>query len=893
MLIWIIKVLIHAPEGRWDDVSGDANLRRKVHDCARDEGYMDLQSPLLCGKTSDMKELTPILRARRERRLNRQNQRSSRTRNVLLTVGMIFSILLAALIISSALAYADITRNLPSVDALPNLLNPPSGLLLQPTRIYDRSGLNLLYTFSTNESPRRYIPINEQNPQHIPQDLLDAVVAVHDPYFWEHSGYAIAGYDDPDLHPTIAQQLVSDLILYGEAPSSTRAIRERILAAQVTDQFGRTQIIEWYLNSTHFGNYAFGVEAAAQLYFGKTAEQLSMAESAILAAASQSPALNPLDAPSVALQRGRDVLHMMKEQKLLSNEALDLALAETPQIMPAPPAPPVPAEAFINTALAQIDSQIPRERIERGGLTVITSMDYDLQMQASCTTEVYAARLAGLPEPPLEGCEGARLLPSLPPGVTFPDSSTSALILDPKTGQVLAIVGETIQGLETALVGEHRPGSSTDAFVYLTGFTRGLSPASLTWDIPPSEDFAPEDIPQNFDGQYHGPMRLRTALANDYQVPLEILKAQVGLVNVTNIASSFGIDLGEQVSLMKLAGAYGVFSTQGVYFGQNLNDEFMPVSVLKVVAVDHSILLDWNTPQAKSVVTPALAYLMTSVLSDEVARSQSNAIDIGRPAAVKAGQTADGLDTWMVGYTPSYAVAAWTNVRGEGVTLTPRFPAVLWNALMQYASRNVPADGWTIPQGVTQVTVCDPSGKLPSRECPNLVTEYFLNGSEPIQIDDLYQQFAVNRETGLLATVFTPAELIETRTFMIVPENARDWARSAGFDIPPASYDAIQAPPLNPDANITSPELFADVSDVVKIIGTASGEDFSHYRIQVGRGLNPQEWIQLGDRFTTPVESGVLVEWDTRGLSGLYAIQLQVVRSDQRIDTAVIQVTIK
>jgi membrane peptidoglycan carboxypeptidase len=496
----------------------------------------------------------------------------------------------------------------------------------------------------------------------------------------------------------------------------------------------------------------------------------------------------------------------------------------------------------------------------------------------------------------LDTCEAARLLPSLPPGVTFPDSSASALILDPKTGQVLAVVGETIQAKETALFGEHRPGSSIDAFVYLTGFTRGLSPASLTWDIPPFGDAAGDGVIQNFDGIYHGPMRLRTALANDYQVPVENLKLQMGLVNVTNIASSFGIDLDQNVSLLKLVGAYGVFATQGVYFGQNVSEKFTPVSVLKVETVDRAVLLDWGTPQTKSVVTPGLAYLMTSVLSDEVARwpafGQSNTLDIGRPAGVKVGQTADGLDTWVVGFTPARAVAAWTNVRGEGMSLSPRFPAVLWNALLQYASRDLPGDGWTIPQGVTPITVCDPSGMLPSRECPNLVTEYFLNGNEPIQADNLYRQFAVNRETGLLATVFTPPELIETRTFIMIPETAKDWARSAGFKIPPSSYDAIQAPPVNPDANITAPQLFANVSDVVKIIGTASGENFSYYRVQVGKGLNPQQWIQLGEDVTIPVESGVLVDWDTRGLSGLYAIQLQVVRSDQKIDTAVIQITI-
>ena len=125
----------------------------------------------------------------------------------------------------------------------------------------------------------------------------------------------------------------------------------------------------------------------------------------------------------------------------------------------------------------------------------------------------------------------------------------------------------------------------------------------------------------------------------------------------------------------------------------------------------------------------------------------------------------------------------------------------------------------------------------PHSECPNLVSDVFLNGSEPIQADNLYREFSINRETGLLATVFTPPELIETRVYMLVPENARDWAVSAGLDIPPTSYDAIQAPPVNPTANITSPELFADVSDVVKIIGTASGDDFDYYRVQVGKGL--------------------------------------------------------
>ncbi len=836
-----------------------------------------------------MRNTIPILRARREKRLARQRAASNRTRSTVLSLGMVLSVILAALILISAYTYSNITRDLPSIETLPSLLNPPDGLLLQPTQIYDRTGLHLLYTFAPTESPRRYIPLNEQNPQHLPKALADAVIAMADPGFWNHAGYALNGLDNPELHPTLAQRLVADLLLYDEPPSLKRAIRERILAAQITSRFGRTQILEWYLNSTSYGRHAFGADAAAQLYFGKPASELTLAEAAILAAVSETPSLNPIDAPEVAIQRGREVLHVLDSLKLVDSADTSNALAETPAIQPAPPTDPHVAPAFVNLVLSQLDSRFPRARIERGGLTIITSLDFDLQRQASCVTEVYAARLAGLPDPKAD-CDAARFLPSLPPGITIPDSSASAIILDPQTGQVLAAVGETRQGLETPLFAAHRPGSSLDAFAYLTGFTRGLSPATLMWDIPG------EDNVQNFDNQYHGPMRLRVAMANDYQVPVESVRAQMGLESVTKIASSFGIDLNSDVSLLKLAGAYGVFGTQGIYFGQSLGDEFSPTTILRVEGADHSAWLDWTTPDARAVVTPALAYLMTDALSDESARWPSlgrpNVTEIGRPAGVKVGETSDGLDAWLIGYTPSRVVVTWTGAHGQGESVPPRLPAVLWNALMQYASRDLPADGWTAPQGVTTMTVCDPSGLLPTKECPNLVSEVFLNGNEPIQADNLFREFSVNRETGFLATVFTPPALIDRRVYMVVPAEARVWAESAGVQIPPSAYDAIQAPAVNPNVNITAPALFSDVHGKVQIRGTAAGDNFAYFRVQVGKGLDPEQWIQVGVDVNTPVTNGLLAEWDTTGLSGLYAVQLQVVRSDQVVDTAIIQVTI-
>jgi membrane peptidoglycan carboxypeptidase len=808
---------------------------------------------------------------------------------------MVFSLLVAALIVFTAFTYVNLTRDLPSVEILPALLNPPDGLLLQPTRIYDRTGRNLLFSFSPDDSDRRYIPLSETNPQHLPKSLGDAVIARIDPGFWKHAGYSLADLTNPDSHPTIAQKLVADLLLFDEPPSLRRALRERILAAQITEQYGRTQVLEWYLNSANFGRSAFGAEAAAQLYFGKSATELSTGESAILGAVSESPSLNPHDAPQVALERGRGTLKLMQLQRLLSNEATANALGESPTFQTPPPPQPGVASAFTNLLLTQLDSRFPRERIERGGLKIISTLDYDIQKQSSCVTAYYAARLASLPDPSLQ-CDSLHDLPALPSETRIDDSSASALITDPKTGQILAVVGETFQAQETPLIAAHPPGSVLDAFTVLTGFTRGLGPASLIWDIPGKTDV------QNFDGQYHGPMRLRVALANDYPAPVAQVLSQMGNDNVNRIAASFGISIDRDLSMLDAVGAFGVFAQHGVSFGQPFGgDTFKPVTLLKVLGNDGSVWLDWSTPQAKPVVTPGLAYLINSSLSDDTARAASlrtsKLLDIGRPAAVKLGQTDDGRDAWTIGYSPSRLVAVWTGSRssspsqGESSGIDPQVPAVLWNALMRIASENIPPDDWTVPADVTVMNVCDPSGLLPTADCPNLVSEVFLNGNEPQQADNMYRKYSINHETGLLATIFTLPQLIEDRVYMVVPSEARSWAEGAGLAIPPANYDVIQAPRFDENVNITSPEMFAEVSGEVQIEGTASGDDFASYHVLVGQGLNPQEWIQVGEG-NAPVTKGLLATWDTKGLSGLYAVQLQVVRADQTLDTAIIQVTV-
>jgi hypothetical protein len=212
---------------------------------------------------------------------------------------------------------------------------------------------------------------------------------------------------------------------------------------------------------------------------------------------------------------------------------------------------------------------------------------------------------------------------------------------------------------------------------------------------------------------------------------------------------------------------------------------------------------------------------------------------------------------------------------------------------MQYAHFNLPSESWPQPAGITTIEVCDPSGMLPTADCPSVVSEVFLDGSEPTQNDNLYQSVQINRETGRLATVFTPAAAVVEHVFMIVPPEAQAWAENAGIETPPETYDVIADPgDPSPNARIDSPDMFAQVGSQVTISGSAAGDNFAYYRIQIGRGLNPQSWFQVGEDVASPIESGNLATWDTTDLNGLYAVQLLVVRMDQRVDSDVIQVTI-
>jgi membrane carboxypeptidase/penicillin-binding protein PbpC len=248
-----------------------------------------------------------------------------------------------------------------------------------------------------------------------------------------------------------------------------------------------------------------------------------------------------------------------------------------------------------------------------------------------------------------------------------------------------------------------------------------------------------------------------------------------------------------------------------------------------------------------------------------------------------------------VGYTPQRVIGVWLGVPqndGAEFQLSPLAAAGVWHAVTKTATHSLPIVNFPEPIGIQYVTVCTPSGLLPTEYCPETVTETFITGSTPLQTDNLYRPYTINSQTGRLATIYTPTEFLQERVYLVVPAEAAEWAQAQGLEIPPTTYDVIFNPgSASETANLSTPEIFSYVSGEVQIRGSAGGDDFSYYRIQVGAGLNPRQWLQVGEG-SQSVTDGLLVEWDTTGLDGLYAIQLQVVDSRNVVETAVIQVTV-
>ena len=828
------------------------------------------------------------------------------------TVVAIASLAILAALFIAGWTYAKIAVDLPSIQVLPVLLDPENGELLQPTRLTDRTGTVTLTTLANPGIERLYLSVNPDDPQHLSPQLVRAVVASLEPGFWESPGYSLRELRNPQPQ-TIAERVASELLLWDEPESSNRAMRIRLLAAQLVREFGRTQVLEWYLNSAYFGHLAYGAESAAQLYFSKSAQNLSLSESALLTVLLDSPALNPIDAPGAVLDAQRIFLAKMAENGVITTADFSVAIRQELELRKDIANPQSSVSAFTRQAVQQLDEVMGEHRLERGGLVVHTTLDANLQEQYTCAA---LAQLLVFENPSASGvanevtnCDASLLLPTqIFTGLDGHGLAAAGLVMDPATGQVLAYLSPIDYSGGTQPDFGYQPGTLVSPFIALAGFTGGFSPSSYKWDAPATN--ALEISLKNPDGKYHGPVSLRSAIVGDYLTPLAQLANQMDVSRVSKVTDAVGFSsLGSvpakeifssavTTNLLGIGAAYTTLANEGVRVGAfSANGDIEPNLTLRVISTTNRLVLDRQESVTSAVLSEQLAYLINDILADITPRRESygfpNPFETGQVTAVKVGQTTDLSQVWTVGYTPQRLVVTWMGIEEPGsALLQPQVPAGLWNAMMKTASQNLVNRGWDKPSGITQVEVCLPSGLLPSLDCPATRLEIFLSGNEPVTADTLYEKVQVNRETGQRATVFTAPELIEEKVVMNVPANLRQWAIENSFDVAPSGYDSIPYMTIDPDTQLTSPVLFSAVGGKVPISGKASGADFGYYTIQVGQGINPSSWQQLGDAVTTPVDNGLLAEWDTTGLDGLYAIRMLVVTSSNDVRQAVSQVTV-
>jgi membrane peptidoglycan carboxypeptidase len=661
----------------------------------------------------------------------------------------------------------------------------------------------------------------------------------------------------------------------------------------------------------------------------------------MLAAIPQSPALNPIDNYALAKARQKVVLAAMVQQGIISQGQADVAYATSLNIQAPEQRFNLLAPHFSIAARKQLEDMLGPDLVYRGGLVVYTTLDYPLYLQAECVARSYVARLSGQPPttavPASDGspCSAADFLRPLAPedqGKDHHVDNSSVVVLDSPTGEVLAMVGsldytnKSIDGNYNVAFAERQPGSAIKPFTYLTAFQQGYTPATMTLDVRTAFDVGSNEpyVPEDFDRQFHGPQSVRSALANSYNVSAVQVLNWLGVNDVIRTAHIMGINTldkglnqyglsltlgGGEVTLMDISYAYSVFGNMGVMHGRPAPEDqrrpgfrtLDPTLILRVEDNDGNILWEYgkaNTFSSNSVVDPSLTYLINDILSDDVARRSSvgtnSALVLDRPAAVKTGTTNDFRDNWTIGYTPQLVTGVWVgNTDNSPMVDLPAIvgAAPIWQAIMTFAHQGLPVETWQRPADITQMTVCQTSGLLPTPLCPTR-QELFKKGTEPTTPDSVYQAFAVNKETGLLATVYTSPDLVEQRVYEVLPPEAADWLRSAGIPQPPSAYDTINASSASADVAISDPKPFSYSRGVIYIQGAARGSNFQLYRLDYGQGLNPDRWQQIGTDHPGAVTAGQLAVWDTTGLDGLYSLRLTVVRSDNSIQQSIVQVTV-
>ena len=620
---------------------------------------------------------------------------------------------------------------------LPAVEQVVEGRAFKTAMIYDRNG-RLLYELWDPDGGRRFVvPLRS-----MPQFLVDATLATEDPRFYENPGFdavAISRATIQNLRgqtilsgaSTITQQLVRYSLFDPSEryeQSAYRKIKEIVLAYQLSQRYSKDEILERYLNEIYYGNLSYGIEAAAQSYFGKSVGDLTVAEAAMLVGLPQSPTANdPLTNPEGARERQLEVLGLMVRHGYLSEAAAVSAAAE--QLQFRPPRVEIKAPHFSLYVRSMLEARFTREELYYSGLKVYTTLDLDLQQLAErqISEEVAKAQSSGI-------------------------GNAALVAISPRTGEVLAMVGsadywdEAISGQVNMALAERQPGPVLRPLTYLTAFARGkAAPTSQLLDEPTSFYGGlgqPAYRPQNSDGAFRGPITARQAIAEGLNVPAVRLLEVVGVPAMLDLAHALGITslnkspgyyglslaLGTgEVRLIDLTYAYGVIANGGLQVGEPVpgserqpgRREFRPVVIARVEDASGK-LIDEYRPTGKQVVSSEVSWLLTDVLQN----AESPDRKVSRPAVLLSGTTETGTDNWAVGYTPNLAVGVWMGGPGGGAIRPPATgtgAVSLWRAYVERSLDGTPAHGFERPSGIVRASVDAKTGLRPVPGKPTVI----------------------------------------------------------------------------------------------------------------------------------------------------------------------------
>lgn len=597
----------------------------------------------------------------------------------------------------------------------PDLSTFDDRLLGQSAKIYDRTGKVLLYDLS-QKVRRTVVPFNTISPY-----IKQATIAIEDIDFYNHGGIKatsivraiianIFTLEYSQGGSTITQQVVKNSLLTKNKDIS-RKIKEWVLAIKLERTTDKDTILNLYLNETPYGGNIYGVEEATQAYFAKKSSDLTLAEAAYIAALPQAPSLySPYGQnKNLLVDRKNLVLKKMYENSLITEEQYTNALKEEVVFQPKTVGG-IKAPHFVMFVKDYLEKKYGPELLDKGGFKVITSLDWELQQKAESIVGSYVKSNEK----------------------KFNASNGSLTAVDPRTGQILVMVGsrdyfdKEIEGNFNVATARRQPGSAFKPFVYATGFNKGMTPSTPVYDVPtqfnascnalnvPTSSGADCYNPQNYEGGFKGLMSIRTALAESRNVPAVRILHIAGIndsiktaesMGVQNLgtATQYGLSLalgGGEVSVLDMTSAYGVFANSG--------ERAKTTPVLKIETNDEVVVEEFST-STKQVIPRQTALLMNDVLSDPYARASifGSRYFGDREVAIKTGTTNSSRDAWILGYTPSISVGAWmgnNNNKPMVQQASARIIGPMWKEFMDYVLTKVSDESFESPESTSSST---------------------------------------------------------------------------------------------------------------------------------------------------------------------------------------------